>query len=260
MQKTVAGELETEVQKAKRVEEIEKELRSARKSLKEETARMKKTLSAESLNANEEKSEAEEGGDGYKGGTDFAAAQREARKFVGVKVRDGDAKQGDAAGDEDCRFKGDCHADGYVKGGITVGDAHFTGPDRYGSDGAGPQYMVGKVGDNVIDVGLMGAAGTNDGDVMVPTGVSGARGRDLIRRRDAKDKGFPTLQEPVRKELVHGAAVARYGDQKHLGIVDEKVPISSVHSDVYAARTQQLDMPPSRATSNVPEIVMAPPV
>lgn len=39
MQKTVAGELATEVQKAKRVEEIEKELRSARKSLKEETAR-----------------------------------------------------------------------------------------------------------------------------------------------------------------------------------------------------------------------------
>lgn len=39
MQKTMAGELETEVQKAKRVEEIEDELRSARKSLKEETAR-----------------------------------------------------------------------------------------------------------------------------------------------------------------------------------------------------------------------------
>ena len=175
---------------------------------------MKKTLSAESLNAKEEKSEAEEGGDGYKGGTDFADVQREARKFVGVKVRDADAKQGDAAGGEDCRFKGGCHADGYVKGGITVGDAHFTGPDRYGSDGVGPQYMVGKVGDNVIDVGLMGAAGTNDGDVMVPTGVSGARGRDLIRRRDAKDKGFPTLEEPVRKELVHGAAVARYGGPK----------------------------------------------
>lgn len=154
--------------------------------------------------------ESQAGGE-YEGEGEFAVAQREARSFVGEKAWE--AKK-QASLDDGCRFRRDCHAQGYVKGGLVVGDAHFTGPDRYGADGAGPQMMKGKVGDNVVDVGIMGSAGTDDGDVMVPTGVSGARGRDLIRRRDAKDKGFPTLEDPVRRELVHGAAVARYGGPK----------------------------------------------
>jgi hypothetical protein len=44
------------------------------------------------------------------------------------KEAEGDAKEREAVR---CRLRGDCHADGYVKGGIVVGSAEFTDRDRY---------------------------------------------------------------------------------------------------------------------------------
>lgn len=70
-----------------------------------------------------------------------AAARADAAEYSEGDRKGGEGLEGEkgsaesqevGSGDKDgCRFRGDCHGDGYVKGGIVVGTSAYTGPDRW---------------------------------------------------------------------------------------------------------------------------------
>ncbi len=61
---------------------------------------------------------------------DKAAEEQAETDKEAAAAQEGEDKEREAVR---CRLRGDCHAEGYVKGGIVVGDGDFTGPDRYRS-------------------------------------------------------------------------------------------------------------------------------
>jgi hypothetical protein len=232
--------LKRELSEATRVEKIEESLEKAKGALlhtQAEAARLKggrgRTARRPVLTAHLDES----------GNDKFDAAREAVEKYMGASRPEAVQTPAEESDDDedDCRFTGGCHSKGYVGGAIYVGTADNTGPDRYAQLGAGPQLMQGKVGDNVIGVGPLGAAGGDDDDVMVPVRMSGARKRDrLPGRLDPEGaRGFPTLSDELRNRVVAGSAMHEGGEKT--GIADEEVPISAVHASMFrAARTQDL--------------------
>lgn len=125
------------------------------------------------------------------------------------------------------RFRGECHAEGYVPDSVVVGATESTGPDRFGAAGAGPQVLKGKLGDNVIGVGLLGEAGTDDDDNMLPAALHNALGSGPSR--DPKMHQFGALRDAPNRVLEYGTLFAGAG----LGDFDDHVPASDVSSPVY---------------------------
>ena len=173
----------------------------------------------------------------------YVNANEEIQKFVGKKIA---ADEDDDAEDEveptmEARFQKKAHGEGYVKGAIYVGSDE-DGPDRYGQDGAGPQIIKGKLGDNIVDVGLMGAAGTLEGDVLVPTKLSGVRHRDLPQGNDPKKMSLGHVDEETSNDIVKGTLVDDFGGEDGLQVDDSSVPIDKVSAAMFKdpARTQAL--------------------
>mmetsp|Transcript_519 Transcript_519/g.1022 ORF Transcript_519/g.1022 Transcript_519/m.1022 type:complete len:514 (-) Transcript_519:40-1581(-) len=221
--------LRRELAQAKKVENLEQSLSKAKSSLSTTESEVVSVAKRQQLVAKLA---------GAKG--KFAKSQESAAQFLARREEEEREEEEEAAAkEEDCRFSGDCHAKGYVTGGIVVGTNENAGPDRYGQLGAGPQLLKGRVGDNVVGAGLLGATGVYEDDVLVPTRLSGVRSRDLMR--DNKNpRVFKELDPKTRHELIHGSVLHDYGGRGGLGIADEQVPLQAVHASEYRARTQQL--------------------
>ncbi|KAJ1473306.1 hypothetical protein T484DRAFT_1973317 [Baffinella frigidus] len=189
------------------------------------------------------------------GGERYDAARGAVQAYMGEAPAAEEEGGGEAAGegaeggeeaaeeaDPDCRIKGNCHGEGYVGGALVVGTSDFSGPDRYAQGGAGPQLMQGKIGDNVIGVGTLGAAGGDSDDVMVPTRLSGARKRDRLQGRpDASTGRVGDLPADVSDRMMAGSALTEFGETS--GVSDQEVPISEVHASTFkSARTQALSL------------------
>jgi len=172
----------------------------------------------------------------------FVNANDEINKFVGKEMADeDDDAEDETAPTMEARFNKQAHGEGYIKKAIYVGSAEG-GPDRYGQDGAGPQIVKGKLGDNFVDVGLMGASGTLEGDVMVPTKFSGVRHRDRPQGNDPKKMSLGHVDEETSKDIVKGALLNDFGGEQGLQMDDKSVPITKVSGALFKdpARTEDL--------------------
>ena len=171
----------------------------------------------------------------------YDTATAEMRKFVGARIA---ADEDDDAEDEpsmERRYNKQAHGAGYVKGAIYVGSRE-EGPDRYGQSGAGPAKVKNKLGDNVVDVGIMGAAGTHDGDVMVPTRLSMVRHRDRPQGNDPMKMRLGGVDKDTSDGVVKGSLLQDYGGDEGLQIDDKAVPVNDISGALFkdAARTQDL--------------------
>eukprot|EP00293_Proteomonas_sulcata_P018747 CAMPEP_0184301186 /NCGR_PEP_ID=MMETSP1049-20130417/11442_1 /TAXON_ID=77928 /ORGANISM="Proteomonas sulcata, Strain CCMP704" /LENGTH=343 /DNA_ID=CAMNT_0026612111 /DNA_START=51 /DNA_END=1082 /DNA_ORIENTATION=+ len=227
--------LKKELSQAKKVEQLEKKLAEAKHALKS-TEHTAITFAPQKLVAT-----IKEGTRGR-----YERTREALKKFVGVKKEGAeDEEKAKEEEEEDCRFKGTCHGPGYIKGGIVVGGPEHTGPDRYSQAGAGPQVIKGRFGDNIVGVGVFGAAGNRDDDVLVPTALSGVRRRDTFITQDPKENRMLSLPKDVSDEIIKGSVVHHYGRPGSLGIADREVPFEKAYVDeVYKqkgpARTQEL--------------------
>ena len=88
----------------------------------------------------------------------------------------------------------------------------------------------------------MGAAGTLEGDVMVPTKLSGVRRRDLPQGNDPKKMSLGHVDEETSRDIVKGTLVDDFGGEQGMQVDDKSVPITKVSASVYKdrARTQAL--------------------
>jgi len=172
----------------------------------------------------------------------FVNANEEIHKFVGQEMGDEDNDAEDETEPTmEARFNKEAHGEGYVKGALYVGSAE-AGPDRYGQDGAGPQVVKGKLGDNFVDVGLMGASGTLEGDVMVPTKLSGARHRDRPQDNDPKKMSLGHVDEQTSNDLVKGSIINDFGGEQGLQMDDKSVPITNVAGALFRDRARTEDL------------------
>jgi len=241
----------------KRVELLRKELREAERVAKlkaelhsEQTKLTSTNIQAAHLNTQSLKAAAPKASKGAQ--SKFEASHASISAFLGEKPA---AEEDDTAEDEDecdeddegckmqLRFEGKAHGEGYVKHSIYVGTANdegkvVEGPDRYGQDGAGPQVIKGKLGDNIVDLGLYGAAGTIEGDVMVPTRLAGVRRRDVGSYPDAKKMRLGHVDEETSNEVVKGTLLDDFGGEKGLQLSDQEVPLGEVQSPTYRDRVR----------------------
>jgi hypothetical protein len=170
----------------------------------------------------------------------YKDAYKEIRRYVGKKLGKKLRFQDEVKPKMAARFRKKAHGRGYISGAIYVGSLE-KGPDRYGQQGAGPQIIKGKLGDNVVDVGLLGAAGTIEGDVLVPTKLSGVRHRDFPGQKDSKKFKVGHVNTQTSNAIVKGTLISDLG--KHgLQMDDEAVPMNKVSAALYKdrARTQTL--------------------
>ena len=177
----------------------------------------------------------------------FDNANDEITKFVGEKMsedEDDDAED-EAEPSMENRFQKKAHGEGYVKKAIYVGTAE-EGPDRYGQDGAGPQIVKGKLGDNYVDVGMMGAAGTLEGDVMVPTKLSGVRHRDSPQGNDPKKMSLGHVDTETSNDIVKGTLVDDFGGEDGMQVDDKSVPIDKVSASLFKDRARTEDLAQTR--------------
>ena len=139
------------------------------------------------------------------------------------------------------RYNKQAHGAGYIKGAIYVGSRE-QGPDRYGLSGAGPQKIKNKLGDNFVDVGLLGSAGTLEGDVMVPTRLSGVRHRDRHQGHDPLKMRLGHVDEATSNQVVKGSLLDAFGGDKGMQMDDKAVPVTDVEGSLYkdSARTEDL--------------------
>lgn len=154
--------LRQELKEAERVAKLQAEMQRAQSKLADTHA--KEAMLHERGMAHRQNLVAKAPGDDEGANEKFDHANVEIHKFVGTQM---DSIEDDDAEDEadptmENRFNKKSHGEGYIKKAIYVGTPE-AGPDRYGQDGAGPQIIKGKLGDNIVDVGLMGAAGTLEG-------------------------------------------------------------------------------------------------
>lgn len=177
----------------------------------------------------------------------FDNANDEITKFVGKKMaedEDDDAED-EADPSMEKRFQKKAHGEGYIKKAIYVGTPE-EGPDRYGQDGAGPQTVKGKLGDNFVDVGLMGAAGTLEGDVMVPTKLSGVRHRDSPQGNDPKKMSLGHVDKETSDDIVKGTLVDDFGGEAGMQVDDKSVPIDKVRASLFRDRARTQDLAQTR--------------
>lgn len=168
-------------------------------------------------------------------------AYKEIRKYVGKNGKKLGKKlrfKDEVKSTMRARFRKEAHGRGYIRGAIYVGSPE-NGPDRYGQQGAGPQIIKGKLGDNVVDVGILGAAGTIEGDVLVPTKLSGVRDRDFPRQNDSRKFKVGHVDTQTSNAVVKGTLdLGEHG----LQMDDLAVPLDKVSGALYKdrARTQTL--------------------
>ena len=168
----------------------------------------------------------------------YKNAYKEIRKYVGKKLGKNLRFEDEEKPTMRARFRKKAHGRGYIRGAIYVGSPE-NGPDRYGQQGAGPQTIKGKLGDNVVDVGLLGAAGTIEGDVLVPTKLSGVRHRDYPWQQDSKKFKVGHVDTQTSNAIVKGTLdLGEHG----LQMDDQAVPLDKVSGALYKdlARTQAL--------------------
>ena len=168
----------------------------------------------------------------------YKNAYKEIRKYVGKELGKNLRFKDEEKPTMRARFRKKAHGRGYIRGAIYVGSPE-NGPDRYGQQGAGPQTIKGKLGDNVVDVGLLGAAGTIEGDVLVPTKLSGVRHRDYPWQQDSKKFKVGHVDTQTSNAIVKGTLdLGEHG----LQMDDQAVPLDKVSGALYKdlARTQAL--------------------
>ncbi|EKX53954.1 hypothetical protein GUITHDRAFT_160753 [Guillardia theta CCMP2712] len=224
--------LRKELQEAERVEKLEAQLAEAKQSLSK-TQSVEKKMNSQKLVARST---------GSRAASRFDDTKETMKEFVGKASSKEDNNDEPVESTDENRFRRLAHGAGYVHGGIVVGTAENSGPDRYGQSGIGPALIRNKLGDNIIDTGMFGAAGTRDGDVLVPTKLSGARRRDSFQQSHPTPEKVGRIPNDVNDELVRGSTLHYFGGRGGLGISDSEVPADNIEGGMYtdSARTEEL--------------------